>query len=277
MDNHTLAQKAYQLRIDVINMLVEAKSGHTAGPLGMAEVFSVLYFDELINISPENITDTDRDRIILSNGHICPIRYATMAARGFFSTDLLKTFRKLHSPLQGHPSLVDMPILETSSGPLGQGISQAVGIAIALKKDQSQAHVYCIISDGECQEGQTWEALMLASSYRVTNLTIILDRNRIQIGGSTDNIMPGLEPLAAKLQAFGWETLTIDGHNIDDIKQALTQSKQTKSKPLAIIANTIAGKGVSFMENDYHWHGKPPSAEEGKKAIEELTVKLHSL
>ncbi len=277
VDSTELARIAYKLRIAVIEMLIQSQSGHTAGPLGMAEVLSVLYSSGLINISPANIAKPDRDRIILSNGHIAPIRYAAMAEAGFFSRDLLSTFRKLHSPLQGHPSMVDFPMVETSSGPLGQGISQAVGMAIILKKEQPNTNIYCLISDGECQEGQTWEAMMMASSYHLTNLTIIIDRNRIQIDGPTDTIVPGLEPLPAKLQVFGFNTLSIDGNNISDIKEGIKQSKQVKDKPLAIIANTVPGKGVSFMEHNYQWHGKAPTAAEGKLAIAELTTALHQL
>lgn len=277
VDSTELAKIAYKLRIAVIEMLMHSQSGHTAGPLGMAEVFSVLYCSGLVNISSTNIAKPDRDRIILSNGHIAPIRYAAMAESGLFPRELLNTFRKLHSPLQGHPSLIDFPIAETSSGPLGQGISQAVGMALILKKEQADTHVYCLISDGECQEGQTWEALMMASSYHLTNLTIIIDRNRIQIDGTTDNIVPGLEPLASKLQAFGCNTLSIDGNNISDIEEAIKQSKQVKDKPLAIIANTVPGKGVSFMANNYQWHGKAPTPEEGKLAIAELTTTINQL
>ncbi len=272
-----LVKTAYELRIAVIDMLIEAQSGHTAGPLGMAEVFSVLYFSGLVNINPQNKTAADRDRIILSNGHIAPIRYAAMAKAGFFASGLLNTFRKLHSPLQGHPSLQNLPEVETSSGPLGQGISQAVGMAIGLREQQSSAHVYCLISDGECQEGQTWEALMFASSKNLTNLTVVIDRNRIQIDGSTDEIAPGLEPLAQKLQSFGWETLSIDGNDVSDIVEALGQSKKKRNKPLVIIANTTSGKGVSFMEDDYHWHGKAPTKAEGQQAKQELTAALASL
>lgn len=277
VDSKELAKIAYKLRIAVIEMLIKSQSGHTAGPLGMAEVFSALYCSGLVNISAKNITQPERDRIILSNGHIAPIRYAAMAQAGFFPKELLSTFRKLHSQLQGHPSIVDFPMVETSSGPLGQGISQAVGMAIILKKEHPNTRVYCLISDGECQEGQTWEAMMMASSYHLTNLTIIIDRNRIQIDGTTDTIVPGLEPLPAKLQAFGFKTLSIDGNNISDIEDAIKQSKQASNKPLAIIANTIPGKGVSFMEHNYQWHGKAPSPEEGKRAIDELTTTLNQL
>ncbi len=272
-----LTKTAYELRINVIDMLIEAQSGHTAGPLGMAEVFSVLYFSGLVNINPQNKTAPDRDRVILSNGHIAPIRYAAMAKAGFFASEMLHTFRKLHSPLQGHPSVQDLPEIETSSGPLGQGISQAVGIAIGLRHEQSSSHVYCLISDGECQEGQTWEALVFANSKNLTNLTVVIDRNRIQIDGSTDEIVPGLEPLAQKLQAFGWETLSIDGNDVSDIIEALGQSKKKRNKPLVIIANTTPGKGVSFMEDDYLWHGKAPTKAEGQQAKQELTAALASL
>lgn len=277
LDPLFLTKTAYELRLAVIDMLIQSQSGHTAGPLGMAEVFSVLYFSGLVNITPNNKDAWDRDRIILSNGHIAPIRYAAMAQAGFFDRQLLNTFRKLHSPLQGHPSIQDLPEIETSSGPLGQGISQAVGMAIALQADQSSAHVYCLISDGECQEGQTWEACMLASSKKLTNLTIILDRNRIQIDGNTDEIAPGLEPLAQKLHAFGWETLSVDGNDVSDIIEALGQSKQKRNKPLAIIANTTPGKGVSFMEDDHLWHGKAPTPDEGAQAKEELHKALAAL
>jgi len=271
-----LARIAYELRISVIKMLLAAKSGHTAGPLGMAEVFTVLYFAGLIKQDPHDPLAEDRDRIILSNGHICPIRYAAMARAGFFPQEELLTFRKIDSRLQGHPSRVDLPMIETSSGPLGQGISQAVGMALALKRDQKPQHVYVLMSDGECDEGQTWEAVLFAGNHALNHLTAIIDRNDIQISGKTSEVM-SLEPLKDKFISFNWDILEIDGHNIEEIITAVKKGKTQKTRPLAIIAKTTPGKGVSFMEGDFHWHGKPPSPIEGERALTELTKVLETL
>lgn len=276
MTTQELRRIAYELRILVIKMLVAAKSGHTAGPLGMAEIFTALYFSGLVQQDPHHALAEERDRIILSNGHICPIRYAAMAKAGFFPQEELLSFRKLGSRLQGHPSRVDFPMIETSSGPLGQGISQAVGMALALKRDKKIQHIYVLISDGECDEGQTWEALMFAGNQRLSHLTAIIDRNDIQISGKTSEVMP-LEPLIDKLMSFNWDVIEIDGHNIEEIIDALKQGKKEKSKPLAIIAKTTPGKGVSFIQNDYHWHGKAPTTAEGERAMKELTKILETL
>ncbi len=276
MTTQELTRIAYELRILVIKMLLAAKSGHTAGPLGMAEIFAVLYFDSVIKQDPHDPLAANRDRIILSNGHICPIRYAAMAKAGFFPEAELLTFRAINSRLQGHPSRVDLPMIETSSGPLGQGISQAVGMALALQRDAKPQHVYVLISDGECDEGQTWEALMFAGNHQLSHLTAIIDRNDIQISGKTSAVM-SLEPLKEKLISFNWDVVEIDGHDIAAITEALHKGKRQKAKPLAIIAKTVPGKGVSFMENDFHWHGKPPNPAEGERALKELSKVLETL
>lgn len=248
--------KANQIRQEIIKMLAEAKSGHSAGPLGMADVFSAFYF-HILNHDPKNPTWEERDRLVLSNGHICPVRYAAMAISGYFPVDELKTLRKINSRLQGHPHRTALPGVETTSGPLGEGLSQSIGIALAAKLDGQKHRVYCITSDGEHQEGNTWEALMLAPKYKLDNLTLILDRNNIQIDGDTENIAP-LEPIVGKYQAFGWETIEVDGHNIRAFVDAINQAQATHDRPTAIIAHIIPGKGVSYMENNYLWHGNPP-------------------
>lgn len=267
-----LELQANQIRESIIAMLVEAKSGHTAGPLGMADIFTALYFN-LLKHDPKNPTWTERDRLVLSNGHICPVLYAAMAHAGYFSTDELKTLRKFGSRLQGHPHREYMPYVETSSGPLGAGLSQAVGMALALKMDEKNNYVYCLMSDGEHDEGNTWEAILLAGKMKVNNLIAIVDRNNIQIDGYTEDIMP-LEPLRAKWEAFNWHVIEIDGHNMQAIVDAVSEAKAPPAggleKPVVIIAHTIPGKGVPEFERDYRWHGKPPTAEEGKKALQEL-------
>lgn len=263
-----LELQANQIRESIIAMLVEAKSGHTAGPLGMADIFTALYFN-LLKHDPKNPIWADRDRLVLSNGHICPVLYATMAHAGYFSTDELKTLRKFGSRLQGHPHREYMPYVETSSGPLGAGLSQAVGMALALKMDEKNNYVYCLMSDGEHDEGNTWEAILLAGKMKVNNLIAIVDRNNIQIDGYTEDIMP-LEPLRAKWEAFNWHVIEIDGHNMLAIVDAVSEAKAIYEKPVVIIAHTIPGKGVPEFERDYRWHGKPPTAEEGKKALQEL-------
>ncbi|MFA5188871.1 MAG: transketolase [Patescibacteria group bacterium] len=272
MKKYNLAQlkkMANTLRQDVIKMLVEAGSGHTAGPLGMADVFSALYFN-VLNHDPKKLLWDKRDRLILSCGHICPIRYAAMARAGYFPLSWLKTLRKLGSKLQGHPSYLDLPALESSSGPLGQGVSVAVGKALAAKMNKQKHFIYCVTSDGEHDEGETWEAIMTAAKYKLDNLIFILDRNMIQIDGFTEKIMP-LTHLHQKYLAFKWHVQQIDGNNMKEILAALIKAKKTKGKPKVIIAHTIPGKGVSFMENDYNWHGKAPSKIEAEKALEELS------
>ena len=259
---------ANSMRQDVVRMLVPAGSGHTAGPLGMADVFSVLFFHEM-NYKPEEPRWSGRDRFLLSNGHICPILYAAMARAGFFPLEELSTLRKLGSRLQGHPSMAKLPGIENSSGPLGEGLGIACGMALAGKMDSATWRVYCATSDGEHQEGSTWEAVMLAAKYRLDNLVAVCDRNYIQIDGGTEDVMP-LGDLAEKYRAFGWHAIEVDGHDYSAIMRALDEARQTKGKPTMIIAKTVPGKGVSFAENNYKWHGVTPKPEEGKRALEEL-------
>ncbi len=250
-------------------MLLEAKSGHSAGPLGMADVFTALYFGGLVKHNPTEPTWPGRDRVVLSCGHICPVLYATLAEAGYFQKTELMTFRKMGSRLQGHPHNLALPGLETTSGPLGQGFSQAVGMALAFRMNHLKNRVYLIMSDGEQNEGQTWEAVMLAGKNKLHNLTAIMDRNNIQIDGYTEDIMP-LENLKAKYEAFNWHVLEIDGHNTDEIINAYLEAEAIYEKPTLIIAHTFPGKGVDFMENDYKWHGTPPNKEQAMEALNEL-------
>ncbi len=263
-----LEEKANTIREDIITTLVEAKSGHSAGPLGMADVFTAFYF-HILKHNPKKPNWEDRDRLILSNGHICPVRYVTMAEAGYFPKRELMTLRKLNSRLQGHPHRTSLPGVETTSGPLGSGLSQAIGVALAAKLDNKKYRVYCFTSDGEHDEGNIWEAVMFAGKNKLNNVTALMDRNNIQIDGPTEKIMP-LEPIKDKYEAFGWHVLEIDGHNFTEIIDAVNEAKAIYEKPTMIIAHTIPGKGVSFMENDYLWHGKPPKPDEAKKALHEL-------
>lgn len=259
---------ANTLRADVIRMLVPAQSGHTAGPLGLADIFSLLFFHEM-GFDPKKPDWPERDRFVLSNGHVCAILYAAMARAGFFPIEETLSFRRMGSRFQGHPSRAWLPGIENSSGPLGEGLAIASGIALAGKMDKKGYRVYCMTSDGEHQEGSTWEAVMLASKYRLDNLVAICDRNFIQIDGNTEEIMP-LGDLAGKYRAFGWHAIDVDGHDYPAIMAALEEAKKTKGKPTMIVAKTIPGKGVTFMENDYRWHGIPPRPEEAAKALAEL-------
>lgn len=263
-----LEKRANLIRQDVIKMLNKAGSGHSAGSLGMADIFTALYFC-VLNHNPKKPNWDKRDRLILSNGHIVPARYVAMAHAGYFPKKELNTLRKFGTRLQGHPSRIDLPGLETSSGPLGQGISQAVGIAIAAKMDNKKHIIYCISSDGELNEGQSWEAFMLAGKLRLNNFTVIIDRNNIQISGYTEEVMP-LEPLREKLEAFSWHVLEINGHNMEEIIDALELSKSIFERPVVIIAHTIPGKGVKFMEGNPVWHGKVPNNKETKLALAKL-------
>lgn len=263
-----LEETANKTRELTIETLVEAGSGHSAGPLGMADIFTAFYF-HILNHDPKNPDWEDRDRLVLSNGHICPVRYVSMALAGYFPVSELKTLRKINSRLQGHPHRTSLPGLETTSGPLGEGISQGIGMALAAKLDKKKYHVYCIASDGEQEEGNTWEAVMFAAKYKVNNLTVVIDRNNIQIDGFTENVMP-LESLRAKYEAFNWEVLEVDGNNIRAFVDAVGQARAVFEKPTIIIAHTIPGKGVDFMENDFTWHGKPPDKEQAKLALQEL-------
>lgn len=273
-----LQKKANDIRISIIEMLLEAKSGHTAGPLGMADIFTLLYFHTLKQ-DPKNPSWDERDRLVLSNGHICPVYYATMAHAGYFPVEELKTLRKFGSRLQGHPHREYMPWLETSSGPLGAGLSQAVGMALADRIDSSTTlttgkkdkdrFIYCLLSDGELDEGNSWEAVMLAGKNRLRNLIAIVDRNNIQIEGYTEDTMP-LEPLADKWRAFNWHVIETVGHDFKSLDEAFQEAQAVYEKPTVIIAHTVPGKGVHEFERDYKWHGKPPNKEEAKIALNEL-------
>ncbi len=259
----SLFEKAHAIRRSIIEMLIEAKSGHTAGPLDMADIFTYLFFHALKH-DPKNPSWQYRDRLVLSNGHICPVLYATMAHAGYLPVSELKTLRKFGSKLQGHPHREYFPALENSSGPLGSGLSQAVGMAIADRMDfgkTSGKQFVCLTGDGELNEGQNWEAIMLAGKEKLQNLTVFVDRNNIQIDGLTEDIMP-LNPLADKWRAFNWHVQEIDGHNFRAIDQAYTQAMSVFDKPSVIIANTISSKGIPAFERMYEWHGKPPMTEE---------------
>jgi len=259
---------ANTIRRDIIEMLFAAKSGHAAGPLGMADIFATLYFNVLRH-NPEKPHWIDRDRLVVSNGHICPVLYASLARAGYFPISELKTYRQFGSRLQGHPNHLELPGVENSSGPLGQGCSEAVGMALSLKLQGSSSEVYCIASDGEHNEGQVWEAVMSAAKYKLHNLAVIIDRNNIQIDGYTEDIMP-LNSLKAKYEAFNWHVIEIDGHNFREIIEACEMAKAIYEKPVAIIAHTIPGKGVDFMQWKPEWHGKAPTAAEARLAIREL-------
>lgn len=272
-----LEEKANKIRQDIIPMLAEAGSGHSAGPLGMADIFAAFYF-HILKHDPKNPNWEERDRLILSNGHICPVRYVTMAHAGYFPLEELKTLRKFGTRLQGHPHRTSLPGSETTSGPLGSGLSQAAGMAWAGLLDKKVWRVYCLLSDGEHEEGQTWEAAMFAGKNKLRNLTAVVDRNNIQIDGFTEEVMP-LEPFRAKYEAFNWHVIDVDGHNIEALADAVEEAKAIYEKPTVIIAHTIPGKGVSFMENRFEWHGAPPGKgptdvvpadEQAKKALEEL-------
>ncbi|OGY64495.1 MAG: transketolase [Candidatus Harrisonbacteria bacterium RIFCSPLOWO2_02_FULL_41_13b] len=263
-----LEELANKVRQSIIEMLVEAGSGHSAGPLGMADIFTALYF-HVLKHNPKKPDWPDRDRLVLSNGHICPVRYAAMAHAGYFPLAELKTLRKINSRLQGHPHRTALPGVETTSGPLGSGLSQAVGMALAAKMDKKKYQTYCIVSDGEHDSGNTWEAVMFAAKYRLNNLTAIMDRNNIQIDGYTEDIMP-LESLRKKYESFNWHVLEIDGHSIEQFVDAVNEAHAIYEAPTMIIAHTIPGKGVSFMERDYLWHGKPPTKEQAEAALKEL-------
>ena len=263
-----LESKANDIRISLIDMLEDAGSGHTAGPLGMADIFTAFYF-HILNHDPKNPSWEERDRLILSNGHITPIRYATMAHAGYFPLEELKTLRKFGSRLQGHPERERLPAVETTSGPLGSGLSQAAGIAYGAKMDNKKIRVYCLMSDGEQQAGNTWEGAMFAGNNRLSNLTAVIDRNNIQINGMTENVMP-LEPLADKYRAFNWHVIEVDGNNIKAFVDAVEEAKAIYERPTVIIAHTVPGKGIKEIEFDYTWHGKPPTKEEEQKFIKEL-------
>lgn len=269
---HTIDQlevKANDIRRDIIRTLETAGSGHSAGPLGLADIFTALYFD-VAQIDPKNPDWQERDIILLSNGHCVPVQYVTMAHAGYFPKEELSTLRKFGSRLQGHPERTKLPGLENTSGPLGSGLSQAAGMALALRMNNDlHRWVYVVMGDGELNEGNIWEAAMLAGKYKLGNIIGIVDRNNIQIDGPTESVMP-LENLADKWEAFGWHVLEVDGNNIQDFIDACALGRAIVNKPVVIIARTIPGKGVDFMEYDYKWHGKPPNHEEAKQALHDL-------
>ena len=268
MNIKELDKKANAIREDIIEMLTEAKSGHSAGSLGMVDVFTALYFGDVMKYDPKKVDWSERDMLVLSNAHICPVWYATMAHAGYFPIKELKTLRKLGSRLQGHPNRFDLPGIETSGGSLGQGLSIACGMAYSFQRlDQKKNWVWALTSDGEHNEGQMWEAAMFAGKNKLFNITQIMDRNNIQIDGYTEDVMP-LEPIKEKYEAFGWHVIDVDGHNIEEIIDACNKSKAIFEKPSLIIAHTIPGKGVDFMEWKYSWHGKTPCDEESKKALD---------
>lgn len=263
-----LSEKAKEARGLVIEMLAEAGSGHTAGSLGMADIFTAFYFN-ILKHDPANPEWAERDRLFLSNGHVCPIQYVVLAMAGYFPKDELKTLRKFRSRLQGHPEKGRLRGVESTSGPLGLGLGQAAGYALGAKQDGKDFYIYCLMSDGEQDEGNTWESVMFAAKYKLDNLIAVIDRNGIQISGKTEEIMP-LESLFAKYQAFGWQVLECDGNNIEEFIETTEEAKTIKGKPIVIIANTVPGKGVPEIENDWHWHGKVPTKEEAKRFIEIL-------
>jgi len=265
-----LEQKANDTRKDIIRMLEHAGSGHSAGPLDLADIVTALYFD-IMNIDPKRPEWSERDVFFLSNGHTIPVQYAAMAERGYFPLEELKTLRRLGSRLQGHPERLKLPGLENTSGPLGSGLSQAAGYAYSLQYLDNALHrfVYAITGDGELDEGNIWEAAMFAGKYKLSQLIVFVDRNNIQIDGTTDYVMP-LEDLRGKWEAFGWHVQEIDGHNIESVIDAASMARAISNKPSVIISHTIPGKGVDFMEYDYHWHGTPPNSDQAKKALRRL-------
>lgn len=274
-----LEEKANQARQLLISTLAEAGSGHTAGPLGMADIFTAMYF-YIMKHDAKNPAWEERDRLILSNGHITPIRYVSMAMAGYFPLEELNTLRKFGSRLQGHPERERLPAVETTSGPLGSGLGQAAGYAYAARMDGKKFRVYCFMSDGEQEAGATWESAMFAGKNKLSNLTAVIDRNNIQIDGMTENIMP-LEPLRDKYEAFNWHVLEVDGHNIEQFIDAVEQAKAVYEKPTVIIAHTIPGKGIKEIEFNYRWHGDPPGKgpedvwpkkEQAKQMLNELRM-----
>jgi transketolase len=264
---------ANDVRKDIIRMTCAAGSGHPGGSLSSVEILVSLYFN-VMKHDPKNIKWDERDRFILSKGHVCPVLYATLARRGYFPVDELITLRKLGSRLQGHPHRLKLECLETSSGSLGQGLSIAAGMAIGLKMDHRNERVYCLMGDGELQEGQIWEAAMSGAHYKLDNLCGVVDVNKLQIDGWTKDVMC-IDPLKAKWEAFGWHAIEVDGHNIEQLLSAFGEAEHTKGRPTVILANTVKGKGVSFMENKAEWHGKAPKKEEAEKALKELEAQAY--
>ena len=267
-----LKRIAVEVRKGIIEAVYRAKSGHPGGSLSCADILTVLYFNQM-NIDEKKPDDPNRDRLVLSKGHASPALYSVLAEKGYFDKELLKTFRKIGSNLQGHPDMKKVPGVDMTTGSLGQGLSAAVGMAIASKMDKAGCDIYCIMGDGEIEEGQVWEATMAASKNKLDNLCVIIDNNNLQIDGEIEKV-GGMNNITEKFQSFGFNTINIDGHNIDSIIDACTTAKQTKGKPTVIIAKTVKGKGVSFMENQAGWHGKAPNEEQYNLAMEELNNML---
>jgi transketolase len=263
-----LKATARQMRGHIIRMLAASKSGHPGGSLSSVELLAYLYFNKM-NIDPKNPTAPERDRFILSKGHCAPVLYAALAERGFFAKETLLTLRKFHSILQGHPDMKRVPGVDISSGSLGQGLSVANGMALAAKMDQKPYHVYVLMGDGECEEGQVWEALMTSVHYKLDNVTAFLDYNHLQIDGKIEDVKALTDPVG-RFKAFGWHVLEVDGHNFEQLDQAVTEAENTKGRPTMVVMHTGKGKGCSFMENQAGWHGKAPSAEEAAQALKEL-------
>ena len=264
-----LKQIANDVRKGIIEAVYSGKSGHPGGSLSITDIMTVLYFNEM-NIEKENPKNENRDRLVLSKGHCAPALYSTLARRGFFESQELKTLRNIESRLQGHPDMKNIPGVDMTTGSLGQGLSSANGMAIAGKLDNKDYRVYCILGDGEIEEGQVWEAAMASSKYKLDNLCVIVDNNNLQIDGTIEEVMSSY-PIDEKFRSFGFQIINIDGHDIDEIIKAFEVAKNVKGKPTCIIAKTIKGKGVSFMENQVGWHGKAPNEEQYRQAMEELS------
>lgn len=267
-----LKKIAIEVRKDIIEEVYSAKSGHPGGALSCADILTVLYFNQM-NIDEKKPEDPNRDRLILSKGHASPALYAVLAEKGYFPKEELKNFRKIGNKLQGHPDMKNIPGVDMTTGSLGQGLSAGIGMALASKMDKAGCKIYCILGDGEIEEGQVWEALTAASKNKLDNLCVILDNNNLQIDGEIEKV-GGMSNITEKLLSFGFNVVNINGHNIDEIIDAITTAKQTKGKPTAIIAKTVKGKGISFMENNASWHGKAPNEEEYNLAIEELNKSM---
>lgn len=268
LNKEELKTHAKNIRKNIVKMVAEAQSGHPGGSLSAVEILTWVYFNEM-NITQENVKSHQRDRFVLSKGHATPLLYAVLCEKGFIPEEELKTFRQIDSRLQGHPNMNYVPGIDMSTGSLGQGISAAVGMALANKVDQNEYRVFALVGDGECEEGQVWEAAMAAAQYNLDNLTVFVDHNGLQIDGCLCDVMDP-DPIDEKFKAFNWNVITIDGHDYDQIQKAMEQAKQTKGKPTMIFANTVKGKGVSFMENQAGWHGVAPSEEQLQQALAEL-------
>lgn len=268
MDKATIKLHAKNIRINSLKMIAKAGSGHPGGSLSMADIMSVLYFDKM-NVDPQNPHWVHRDRLVLSKGHAAPGLYATLFEKGYFAEEEMNHLRQVNSMLQGHPDMKGTPGVDMTTGSLGQGLSAAVGMALAGKYKKESFTVYAVVGDGEIQEGQIWEASMAAAHYKLDNLIVFLDHNGLQIDGKNNDVMR-IEPICDKFEAFGWEIINIDGHNIDEISDAVDHAKNIKEKPVLICAKTVKGKGVSFMEDQYNWHGVAPKPDELEKALNEL-------